>query len=454
MRPRPSGCIVSPARNAGVCHGTRSRARSSAAFATPSATPGPMRPQLERHFASLRLDELALACACAEGREAAWEHFVREYRPVLYRAASAIDASGGARDLADALYAELFGLTERDGARRSHFEYFHGRSSLATWLRAVLAQRSVDRARAARRLAPLPDEDAAAPPQSVTPARSADHRPVRRAPAHGAGGRRRPAGAARSPAARLLLCPGPDAGPDRAHARRARGHRLASARQGANAGARGRGAAAARGRPERRRRGRVPRRRGRRPRSAGRGGPARAGGRQESGQRPFKVERAQVDEPRRDDVFDRELRRALAAGGGAPASPHVDAELAAAWMDRRLDASATRSIDEHLAGCSDCQAIVATLARLSPDVPAAGEGSAWWRRLRAGWLVPATVAAAAALVIWVAVPQQRATTTEPERATAAPAPATVPRLWHLRKPTPRRPPAVSRRPCPSLKEKR
>lgn len=132
-----------------------------------------------------------------------------------------------------------------------------------------------------------------------------------------------------------------------------------------------------------------------------------------------------MDEPRRDDVFDRELRRALAAGGGAPASPHVDAELAAAWMDRRLDASATRSIDEHLAGCSDCQAIVATLARLSPDVPAAGEGSAWWRRLRAGWLVPATVAAAAALVIWVAVPQQRATTTEPERATAAPAPATV-----------------------------
>ena len=130
--------------------------------------------QLERHLSSLRLEDLALACACAQGHDAAWEHFIREYRPVLYRAASAIDASGGARDLADALYAELFGLTERDGTRRSHFEYFHGRSSLATWLRAVLAQRSVDRARAARRLAPLPDEEPAAPARPAT-SRATDH---------------------------------------------------------------------------------------------------------------------------------------------------------------------------------------------------------------------------------------------------------------------------------------
>jgi RNA polymerase sigma-70 factor (ECF subfamily) len=165
---------VAGAERWGVSRDTFGRAiergvRHAFGDATPDAT------QLERHFASLRLDELALACGCAEGRDAAWDHFVREYRPVLYRAASAIDASGGARDLADALYAELFGLTERDGARRSHFEYFHGRSSLATWLRAVLAQRTVDRARAARRLAPLPDDDAAALPQPATPAQSADH---------------------------------------------------------------------------------------------------------------------------------------------------------------------------------------------------------------------------------------------------------------------------------------
>jgi len=99
-----------------------------------------------------------LACACADGLEAAWDHFIREYRPTLYRAADAIDPTGGARDLADSLYAELFGLSERDGQRRSHLRYYHGRSSLGTWLRAVLSQRHVDRIRAGTRMEPLPDE--------------------------------------------------------------------------------------------------------------------------------------------------------------------------------------------------------------------------------------------------------------------------------------------------------
>src|SRR3989442_1130391 len=57
------------------------------------------------------------------------------------------------------MYGDLYGVADREGERRSLFRYFQGRSSLATWLRAVLAQRYVDRLRAARRLAPLPDED-------------------------------------------------------------------------------------------------------------------------------------------------------------------------------------------------------------------------------------------------------------------------------------------------------
>ena len=110
-----------------------------------------------KHAAALHLEDLALACACADGHEDAWDHFVREHRPVLYRAADALDPSGGARELADSLYADLYGLEERDGRRRSLFAYYHGRSSLATWLRAVLAQRFVDRVRANRRLEPLDD---------------------------------------------------------------------------------------------------------------------------------------------------------------------------------------------------------------------------------------------------------------------------------------------------------
>jgi len=102
--------------------------------------------------------DLALASACASGEDAAWERFVREYRPVLYRAADALDSTGRARELADALYADFYGLNERGGERQSLFRYYHGRSSLATWLRAVLAQRYVDRVRTDRRVDPLPDD--------------------------------------------------------------------------------------------------------------------------------------------------------------------------------------------------------------------------------------------------------------------------------------------------------
>jgi RNA polymerase sigma factor (sigma-70 family) len=127
--------------------------------------------ELERRLTALHLEDLALACACAVGNEAAWEHFVREQRPHLYRAADAIDPTGNARDLADALYADLYGFEDREGNRKSLFRYFHGRSSLATWLRAVLAQRHVDRLRTVRRLEPLPEEE------SVTPSRAAPDDP-------------------------------------------------------------------------------------------------------------------------------------------------------------------------------------------------------------------------------------------------------------------------------------
>jgi RNA polymerase sigma-70 factor, ECF subfamily len=139
------------------------------AFADRAADPR----EVERYLGALHLRDLALACACADGDEAAWEHFVREYRPVLYRAAAALDPSGGARDLADSLYADLFGLRGRDGERRSLFRYFHGRSSLATWLRSVLSQRHVDAVRMRRRLEPLPDDESAIPAET-RPARDPD----------------------------------------------------------------------------------------------------------------------------------------------------------------------------------------------------------------------------------------------------------------------------------------
>lgn len=115
--------------------------------------------ELDRYFDALHLADLALACACAMGKDSAWDHFVTEFRPAMYRAADAMDPSGGAREVADALYAELFGLREKDGIRQSVFRYFHGRSSLSTWLRSVVSQRFIDRQRESKRLAPLPDHE-------------------------------------------------------------------------------------------------------------------------------------------------------------------------------------------------------------------------------------------------------------------------------------------------------
>lgn len=111
------------------------------------------------YFESLHLADLALACACAAGSPAAWEHFVAQYRPELYRAARAIAGESCARELADSLYAELFGLREKEGQRKSLFDYFHGRSKLGTWLRAILAQRHVDEFRRGRKTDSLDADD-------------------------------------------------------------------------------------------------------------------------------------------------------------------------------------------------------------------------------------------------------------------------------------------------------
>ena len=107
--------------------------------------------EVEAYLKSLHLEDLALACACADGEETAWEFFVGQFRQELRAAAGAILRASGAGDevraqeLADSLYAELYGVTPAGSAhRKSLFEYFHGRSKLSTWLRAVLAQRHVD----------------------------------------------------------------------------------------------------------------------------------------------------------------------------------------------------------------------------------------------------------------------------------------------------------------------
>lgn len=118
---------------------------------------------------SLKVDELMLARACAAGNERAWETFLTRYREVLYRAAYGIakDEAAG-RELADSLYADLYGIAE-NGVRRSRLDLFMGRGSLAGWLRAVLAQRFVDGYRKTRREESIDEQEMERLPAATLP---------------------------------------------------------------------------------------------------------------------------------------------------------------------------------------------------------------------------------------------------------------------------------------------
>jgi RNA polymerase sigma-70 factor len=133
----------------------------------------PTRERLEDYILSLHSEDLALATACLEGSEAAWEYFVQEYRGYLRAAAGAISKASriGAnpQELADSLFSDLFGLMDGKRGERSLFRYFHGRSSLKTWLRTVLAQRYVDQIRAQRRWQSLDAEDGEKPELPAEP---------------------------------------------------------------------------------------------------------------------------------------------------------------------------------------------------------------------------------------------------------------------------------------------
>jgi RNA polymerase sigma-70 factor (ECF subfamily) len=105
---------------------------------------------------NLRVEELALARSCARGNESAWEVFLNRYREKLYGVAHSITSDdSAARDLADSLYADLYGTRTSDGRRVSKLNSFTGRGSLEGWLRAVLAQEYVNRYRRQQRLVSL-----------------------------------------------------------------------------------------------------------------------------------------------------------------------------------------------------------------------------------------------------------------------------------------------------------
>lgn len=118
------------------------------------------RVRCEEFCATLRLEDLALARACAAGNDRAWEVFMHRFREKLYDVARQItreDSTG--RELADSVYADLYGTRTREGQRISKLSSYCGRGSLEGWLRTVLAQEYVNNYRRHRRTVSLDEEE-------------------------------------------------------------------------------------------------------------------------------------------------------------------------------------------------------------------------------------------------------------------------------------------------------
>ena len=110
---------------------------------------------------SLQADDLCLILACERGAENAWNELVERFTPTVRSAARSASANEeGAEDLAQSIWAELYGLRVRtDGKPASKLAYYSGRGSLAGWLRAVVAQLAIDHHRKQSRLVQT-EEDA------------------------------------------------------------------------------------------------------------------------------------------------------------------------------------------------------------------------------------------------------------------------------------------------------
>src|SRR5271163_4951890 len=117
------------------------------------------RAEAEQFLDSLHAADLALALGCRDGDADAWRHLVATYRaPVDAFARVVLGNSPRASEIADSLWADLFGLRYSGAERRSPLEHYGGRSSLMSWLRVVVTRLEADEWRATRRMEAL-DED-------------------------------------------------------------------------------------------------------------------------------------------------------------------------------------------------------------------------------------------------------------------------------------------------------
>jgi RNA polymerase sigma-70 factor (ECF subfamily) len=108
--------------------------------------PNTSKADISKFIDEMQADDLCLIIACESGDENAWNDLVERFTATVRSAArSASSNEDAAEDLAQSIWAELYGLrTKKDGKPASKLAYYSGRGSLAGWLRAVVAQLAVD----------------------------------------------------------------------------------------------------------------------------------------------------------------------------------------------------------------------------------------------------------------------------------------------------------------------
>ena len=104
----------------------------------------------EEHVRRLSLDDLYLASACAQGEESAWEECLARHGGFVRGFARRFLREPAASDVADQVIADLW--------ERRKMARYEGRSTLRTWLGAIVAHAALNVVKADRRWLPLESE--------------------------------------------------------------------------------------------------------------------------------------------------------------------------------------------------------------------------------------------------------------------------------------------------------
>lgn len=128
----------------------------------------PDRDPLE-YAARLCLDDLYLATACCRGDDDAWRECRERYFGYIRDFAQRFVHERAAADVADQVIADLW--------QRRRFAQYDGRSTLKTWLGAVVAHAAINAGKVEARMVPLDPDSLAQPPRSTFGAEDdAEHR--------------------------------------------------------------------------------------------------------------------------------------------------------------------------------------------------------------------------------------------------------------------------------------